>query len=417
MTPSGTTTDRGPWRPPWVRANRAGWPLLSSLAVAVLQVAGSAGAARHQVPQRVPLDAFGYVLLLAGPALLVLRRRRPVPVVAGTAAITLVYLVAGYPYGPVLLSFAVAYCGAVRLGHRTAAWLSLAALYGGHLLLGFVLPAHWLRGSAAHGGWWPELGLAALTLLLAAVAELLRFRHEQVAAHRAAEAAARARRADEERLRMARELHDILAHSISLIHVQAGVALELIDEQPEQVRSALVTIKATSKEALREVRQVLGTLRAPGLDPLAELTAQAADAGLAVTVLNRGEGRALSAGAGLAAFRIVQEALTNVLRHSAARRAEVLLDWTVPGGLTVRVEDPGPGARTPAGPSADQGGFEAGNGLTGMRERAVALGGTLAAGPLPQGGFRVLAWLPDGGADDGDGDGARRSATDEEAAG
>ncbi|MFE0460963.1 sensor histidine kinase [Kitasatospora sp. NPDC058965] len=384
--------------PPWRRSR---WPIASSVLVAVVQVAGSAGSAHRQVPPRHALDALGYLLLLAGPALLVLRRRRPAAVVAATGAVTLLYLAAGYPYGPVFVSFAVAYCGAVGRGHRRAAWLSLAAVYLGHLLLTFTVPGSWQRvRPPQHGGWWQELGLGALALLLAAVAELARFRHEQLAARRAAARAEAQRRADEERLRMARELHDVLAHSISLIHLQAGVALELIDERPEQARAALVTIKAASKEALGEVRQVLGTLRgpgaaaprrpAPGLDRLAELTAQAAHAGLTVAVAAEGTARPVPAGVGLAAFRIVQEALTNVLRHSTARHAELLLDWTDPAVLTVRVTDPGPaGAPDAAEPAGG------GNGLPGMRERAAALGGTVVAGPH-RAGFRVTAQLPTG---------------------
>ncbi len=389
--------ESGPWGPPWVRARRAGWPLASSALVALIQVVGSTAAGRHQVVERVPLDTFGYVLLVAGPLLLVLRRRWPVPVLLGTALITVVYLAAGYPYGPVFASFAVAYCVAVQTGHRTAAWLSLGAVYLGHLLVSYVLPVDWLRGPAqGGGGWWQELGVTTLVLLLATVAELLRFRAERVAAHRAAAEEAVRRKADEERLRMARELHDILAHSISLIHVQAGVALALIDDQPEQARTALVTIKAASKEALGEVRQVLGTLRtpgtaaprspAPGLDRLAELTTQAAHAGLEVTVRELGERAELPAGTGLAAFRLVQEALTNVIRHSTARRAEVLLDWTTPDTLLLRVDDPGPAGAADAGGS--------GNGLAGMRERVAALHGTLETGPREGGGFRVLARLP-----------------------
>ncbi|MDH6136430.1 signal transduction histidine kinase [Kitasatospora sp. MAA4] len=386
-------TESGRRRPPWARAGR---PLVSSVAIGVLQVVGSTVAGRHQAADRVPLDALGYGLLIAGPVLLLLRRSRPVPVVAGTAALTLAYLAGGYPYGPVFASFAVAYCAAVRGGHRTAAWLSLGLLYVGYLLFAFVLPASWLRGPAVHSGWWQALGVTALALLLAAVAELMRFRGEQFAARRAAREEAQRRRADEERLRMARELHDILAHSISLIHLQAGVALELIDEQPEQARTALITIKAASKEALGEIRQVLGTLRnpgapaprspAPGLDRLAELTAQAAHAGLDVAVREVGGTRELPTATGLAAFRIVQEALTNVIRHSVARRAEVLLDWTAPDALTVQVEDPGPAGEADAGGS--------GTGLVGMRERVTALGGTLEAGPRAGGGFRVRARLP-----------------------
>ncbi|MGF1432226.1 sensor histidine kinase [Kitasatospora sp. LaBMicrA B282] len=407
----GRDAGSGPaWGSPWARAHRGGPPVASALLVCVLQLVGSAGAARHQAPHRVPLDPLGYLLLVLGPALLLLRRRHPGPVVVGTAAVTLGYLAAGYPYGPFFAAFAVAYCAAVRRGRRRAAVLSLLAVYAGHLLLAFAVPRRWLRGAGQGLGFWPEFGVTALALLLAAVAELLRFRHEQAAARYAARQAARRRRVDEERLRMARELHDILAHSISLIHLQAGVALELIDDRPEQARQALVTIKAASKEALGEVRQVLGTLRdpdaaaprtpTPGLDRLPELAEQARHAGLAVTVRTVGEPRALPTGVGLAAFRIVQEALTNVIRHSAARRAEVLLDWQDPTALAVTVTDPGPAAAPDAGDPAG-----GGNGLAGMRERTQGLGGTLAAGPQA-GGFQVRAELPIAGAfDHREGDG------------
>ncbi|MEV4614611.1 histidine kinase [Kitasatospora sp. NPDC049258] len=382
-----------PWQPPWVRAAKAGRPVALAVLVAVAQVAGTVAAARHQ-PLRAPLDAFGYLLLLLGPALLVLRRRHPVAVAVATTLVALGYIVAGYPYGPVFLSLVVAYCVAVQLGHRRVVWVCAAAFYGAHLLLGHVLPGGWLRAPAGAPNGWQELGVAAWLLLVLAGAEILRFRRERMAAVREAAAEAERRRVDEERLRMARELHDILAHSISLIHLQAGVALELMDSRPEQARSALVTIKGASKAALGEVRQVLGTLRgpagaaprspAPGLDRLGELVDQAARAGLGVSVRTTGTVREAPVGLGLAAFRIVQEALTNILRHSAARTAEVTLGWQ-PDGLRVRIEDPGPAGGGEAGGS--------GTGLVGMRERAAALGGTLASGPAGA-GFRVEAWLP-----------------------
>ncbi|MFI6443718.1 sensor histidine kinase [Kitasatospora sp. NPDC050543] len=385
-----------PWRPPWVRAAKAGWPVASALVIAVVQVVGSTVAGRHQTSGRVSLDALGYFLLLLGPALLVLRRRWPAAVVAGTAVATVAYLLAGYPYGPVFISLAVAVCVAVETGHRRAAWLSLGAAYLAHVLITFVLPQGWQRAPEPRLVWEQELGASAWVLLVVAFAEILRFRRERMAAHQAYRAQAERRRADEERLRMARELHDILAHSISLIHLQAGVALELLDTRPEQARTALVTIKSASKEALGEVRQVLGTLRspgtaaprtpAPGLARLDELTAQARGAGLEVSVVVTGTRRALPAGVDLAAFRIVQEALTNVIRHSSARRAEVLLDWSSPDGIVVQVDDPGPAGRAEAGGS--------GSGLVGMRERVAAIGGTLEAGPRADGGFRVRGVLP-----------------------
>ncbi|MDH6128197.1 sensor histidine kinase [Kitasatospora sp. GP82] len=409
------TDERPPWRPPWARTARAPWPVASSVLVAFVQVAGTKGAAAHQ-SGRPGLDAFGYLLLLLGPALLLFRRRRPAVVAGAVSAVTVVYLIAGYPYGPVFLSPVVALFVAVQCGHRRAAWLSAAAFYTAHLLLSYVVPAGGQRGPVPRPSWWSELGVAAWLLLILAAAEIMRFRREQIAAHRAARAEAERRRADEERLRMARELHDILAHSISLIHLQAGVALELLDSRPEQARTALVTIKAASKEALGEVRQVLGRLRgpdasaprspAPGLARLDELVRQAGHAGLTVTVRAEGTPRQLSAGLDLAAFRIVQEALTNVIRHSAARGADVLLDWQAPEGLAVQVDDPGPAGR---GNDADG----SGSGLVGMRERVAAFGGTLETGPRADGGFRVHAWLPTGDAGPGDsappGDSARPS--------
>ncbi|MFC8449437.1 sensor histidine kinase [Kitasatospora sp. NPDC057223] len=390
-----------PWRPPWVRAAKAGWPVASALAVAAIQVGGTTVAGLHQ-PGRTGLDALGYALLLAGPALLVLRRRHPVAVVAGTSAVTAGYLLAGYPYGPVFLSLVVAVCVAVQSGHRRAAWIALGACYLAHALAAFVLPASWSDTFGTRVLWWQELGASAWVLLVVAFAEILRFRQERMAAHQAYQAQAERRRADEERLRMARELHDILAHSISLINVQAGVALELLDTRPEQARTALTTIKSVSKEALGEVRQVLGTLRAPGaaaprgpapgLARLDELAAQAGRAGLAVTVGVGGRPRPLPAGVDLTAFRIVQEALTNVIRHSTARSAAVRLDWSAERELTVQVDDPGPPGHGEAGGS--------GSGVTGMRERVAAFGGTLEAGTRPDGGFRVRATLPTAAVED-----------------
>ncbi|MFJ9440502.1 sensor histidine kinase [Kitasatospora sp. NPDC101235] len=384
-----------PWRPPWVRAAKAGYPLGVAAAVAVLQVVGSTFAAHNQ-HGRVPLDAFGYLLLLLGPALLVLRDRRPVAVVAGTSVVTAGYLAGGYPYGPAFVSWLIACCVAIGSGHRRAAWAGVGGVYLVHLLVTFVLPESWQRAAPPSGSIWPqELGLSAWLLLVMAGGELVRFRRERIAAHRAYRQQLEERRANEERLRMARELHDILAHSLSLINIQAGVALALLDRRPEEARGALVTIKSTSKEALGEVRQVLATLRgpgaaprgpAPGLDRLDELTEQADRVGLEAEVQERGERRELSATVDLAAFRIVQEALTNVVRHSAARQAVVVLDWSDPAVLVVRVEDPGPAVLGDAGGS--------GSGLVGMRERVAAFGGTITAGPLPDGGFRVRAELP-----------------------
>ncbi|MEV5978588.1 sensor histidine kinase [Streptomyces sp. NPDC052114] len=388
------------WRhgPPWWNAGpeegeSRRLPWLTTLALTAFVQIGS-GFAGHGQPGREALTPFGRVLLFLATAVLLLRHRHPVAVAYATAGVTLVYIGAGFPYGPVFLAVAVSCFAAVVAGHRRAAWGAVGALWAGHLLI-----AHWLYawlppGDDGARSWGEEIPVAVWVVAIVAVSELGRVRREQWAKERAERAQAARRRADEERLRMARELHDVLAHSISVINVQAGVGLALLDSDPEQARTALTTIKAASKEALGEVRQVLDTLRAPGeaprapapgLDRLPELVEQARSTGLAVDVTTEGTPVRLPPGADLAAFRIVQEALTNVVRHSGSRHARVLVRHDR-GALTLRIDDDGPATGADAGGS--------GNGLAGMRERAAALDGTIEAGPRPDGGFRVTAVLP-----------------------
>jgi signal transduction histidine kinase len=387
------------WRhgPPWRSApdetepNRAHWPWRSTALLTAFVLIGTHFAAHGQA-HRVPLNASARLLLLVASVLLLWRHRHPVAVAYGTAVATLVYLAAGYPYGPVFLIVAVGCFSAVVAGHRRAAWGAVGLLWAGHALIALWL-YRWLPPAGDQAGSvYQEIGIGAWVLAVVALAELVRVRREQWARERADRAAAARRRADEERLRIARELHDVLAHSISVINVQAGMGLALLDSDPEQARAALSTIKAASKEALGEVRQVLDTLRAPGaaprapapgLDRLPELVEQAASAGLTVEI--EGEPPRLPPGADLAAFRIVQEALTNVVRHSGSRHARVRFAHDGEA-LRLRIDDDGPATGADAGGS--------GNGLAGMRERAAALGGTIDAGPRPDGGFRVLAVLP-----------------------
>ncbi|MFJ7332968.1 sensor histidine kinase [Streptomyces sp. NPDC101116] len=368
------------------------WPWRSTVLVTVFVLVGSNVAAHGQQGERAEPDLFARALLVVACGALLWRKRHPVAVVFGTAAAVMVYLGAGNPYGPVLFTVALACFSAVVAGHRRAAWAAMGMLWAGH-----VLVAHWLfrwlpPPADPAAPWGEEIVVATWVVAVAAVSELFRVRREQWARERAGRAEAARRRADEERLRIARELHDVIAHSISVINVQAGVGLALLDSDPEQARGALTTIKDQSKEALGEVRQVLDTLRAPGaaprapapgLDRLPELVEQAARAGLTVDV----EGRPphLAPGMDLAAFRIVQEALTNVVRHSGSRHARVHLTHER-DLLRLRVDDDGPATGTDAGGS--------GNGLAGIRERAAALGGTIEAGTRPDGGFRVLAVLP-----------------------
>ncbi|MFG2865415.1 sensor histidine kinase [Streptomyces sioyaensis] len=416
----------GPWWARWPAGMPGEWwgrsgarpPWLSTVVVAVAVTMGS-GFAGHKQPGRVPVDSLARALLIGGAALLLYRHRYPRAVALGTAAVTAVYLAAGYPYGPVFLILALGAFSAVVAGHRTVAWCALGGVWVAH-----VLVAHWLYPllppHKGPGSWGQELLALVWVVAVMALSELVRVRREQLARAGAERAAAERRRADEERLRIARELHDVLAHSISVINVQAGVGLALLDQDPEQARTALTTIKDASKEALGEVRQVLGTLRtpgdaprspAPGLDRLPELTEQARHAGLAVDISTEGARVALAPGTDLAAFRIVQEALTNIVRHSGSRTARVLLRY-LPGVLEIRVDDDGPATSGAGEPSGG------GNGLVGMRERAAALGGTVEAGPRPDGGFRVRARIPLAGTHDpgraADADTVTPAATEEE---
>jgi signal transduction histidine kinase len=249
-------------------------------------------------------------------------------------------------------------------------------------------------------------GLAAWLLVMAATAEVVATRRAQAAEAERMHREEAARRASEERLQIAQELHDVLAHNISLISVQAGVGLHLLDERPEQARAALAAIKDASREALGELRSVLDVLRrdddaaprvpAPALTTdLTTLVTRANTAGVEVGVETTGERRPLAPGVDRAAFRIAQEALTNVTRHAGGAHARVLVAYH-DEALTLEIVDDGGAATAGAHGGAANGGGTAGtgNGITGMRERATALGGSLDAGYRPGGGFFVRARLP-----------------------
>ena len=363
--------------------------LLLPIAVGAVQIVGTHFAGLRQ-PERLDLDALGVLLLALGPAALALRRRYPVPVLGFVLATTLGYLLLDYPKGPIFLALIVAFVTTVMSGHRIAALVSLLVGYSSFLWLPY------LTGAEPAPDWVPALGLAAWLLVLLAGAEMARSRREraiELAHSRAEEAGHRAR---EERLRIARELHDVLAHNISLINVQAGVALHLMDDQPEQARTSLTAIKKASNEALGELRSVLDILRegqeAPprsptfGLSRLDDLVAKTEAAGLRVTNRVQGAVRPLPPKLDLAAFRIVQEALTNATRYAGQAHITIEVDYGE-HDLIVNIEDDGLGTpeKTTSG---------SGKGISGMRERAVALDGELEAGPRSGGGFRVRARLP-----------------------
>ncbi|MET7331650.1 sensor histidine kinase [Nonomuraea sp. NPDC005650] len=321
---------------------------------------------------------------------LLLRERYPVAALILVMVCVAVY----YPYarldGPlVILPFVNLYTTAEK-GHLTPAIaVGAASLLG--MGLGesggvrhvenslFIMIAGWEVAAIAFGS-----VTRSRRLYLRAVEQ------RALEAERSKEEEAR-RRASEERLRIARELHDVLGHNISMINVQAAAALHGLKKRPEDAETALRTIKDTSKETLRELRTTLGVLRqvdedaptAPA-DSLARVEALVEASGLEVRTDLSGRLDAVPTEVDLAAARIVREALTNVSRHSGTKQATLIINNTS-GNIMIRVDDDGPGATYDGG---------SGFGLQGMRERATALGGTLEAGPRPEGGFRVVARLP-----------------------
>ena len=378
----------------WRQAAQDGQPrgpilgIVGPLVLTVFTVVGTFGAAHGETSRR-GLDVLAIGLAIAVPLSLLGLRRHPVAVLWFVALSTLGYLLRDYPYGPIMISLVVAVVAAVMLGHRWAAWLALGVVYVGHLALrGEFRDEAWSWGAATGFGAW--------SLVVLFGAEFARVRRERVVAARQVRAETARRQANEEKLRIARELHDVVAHHISLINVQAGVALHLVDRKPEQVETALAAIKDASKEALSELRSLVGVLRdeadtaprAPTttLATLDEMVERTGHAGLTLHKSTSGDVRTLPTPVELAAVRIAQEAITNVVRHANAQEADLRLDYGA-DMLTVQVDDDGSGgARIDA--------IDEGSGLRGMRERAASLGGTLTIEAAPSGGLRVTARLP-----------------------
>jgi signal transduction histidine kinase len=344
-------------------------------------------------------DALAYLLGLTVAALVLARRRWPMGVLIGSVGALFVYYGLEYPaFSPAVPLAAAAYFAATA-GHilPAAAVLAGVVIFGaGWQTLGENKSVFSVLGT----------GLLADTALLAAVLLLgeavrnrrawageVRRRLQRADEEREREAA---RRLVEERLRIARELHDVLAHTVAALNVQAGVAADVIDDAPEQAKAALRTIREQSRAAMTELGATVGLLRgdvteaprapAPRLAELGALVQIATDAGVDVEVSVAGEARALPGAIDLTAYRIVQESLTNVVRHGQASAASVIVSYD-PDAIVVRVEDDGRGPE-PAGNGT--GGY----GILGMHERAAAVGGVLDAGARPGGGFRVEARLP-----------------------
>lgn len=354
-------------------------------ALAAIQVGLSVLAERGQ-PDRADVDVWAVVLLLVGPVALWSGWRWPLAPVAAATGAACVFIGLGYPFGPIFASVVVSLFLAVQAGRRRGVLVVAALAY-----VGFAVAV--ALDDRGDGFRWPHMLISAgwLTAVLA-VSEIVRARREQLAERQRARETARERQLADERVRLAQELHDVLAHNISLINVQASTALHLIEQQPERAGDALTNIKRASADALGELRAALDVLRdgesprspAPRLDDLPTLLDGVRAGGVDVH-LTADVPPGLASPIELAAFRIIQEALTNVTRHSTARTVRIRLAHE-DGALSIEVVDDGRGAAVPAD--------AAGRGLLGMRERAVALGGSFTAGPTGRGGFRVHARLP-----------------------
>ncbi|MEU6733177.1 histidine kinase [Streptomyces physcomitrii] len=367
---------------------------------------------------RVP-HVSSLVLTSIGGLALVFRRRAPMVVLGATGLVATVELVTGDPRAPVAMCAVVALYTVAASTDRPTTWrvglFTMTVLTAAAMLSG---PLPWYAQENIGIFGWTGMAAAAGDAVRSRRAFVDAMRERAERAERTREEEAR-RRVAEERLRIARDLHDVVAHHIALVNVQAGVAAHVMDRRPDQAKEALAHVREASRSALNELRATVGLLRqsgdpeaptepAPGLDRLDELADTFRHAGLPVAVLRSPEaggagplggeepGAArLPAAADLAAYRIIQEALTNVRKHAGPGAAAEVSVIQVGTHLEVTVLDNGTGP----GGAPDHGeptgsGEGGGHGLLGMRERVSALGGSCTAGPRYGGGFRVHAILP-----------------------
>jgi signal transduction histidine kinase len=384
----------------WLRRLRANpWWFDSALALAAAGLSTAIfvfDPAFRGLPRGTFVLGCGLVLLHTVP--LAARRRFPLAVLATSVASGLAFAALDLSPDLLWMTFLVAVYSVAAYGSR---WVSLAGLVVAEV------------GSVANQltpGRFQAPTVISNALLIAAVWLLGHFvgvrrvyvgqLEERTAELEQAREELARRAVTEERLRLARELHDVVAHAMSVIAVQSGVGAHIANTQPEEAAKALVAIEATSRGALEELRRLLGVLRqedepqgdlapVPGLADLDSLLAEVSKAGLAVKLRVNGTRPPVPAGVDLSAYRIVQEALTNVVKHAGPAHAQVTIGYR-DQDVTVEVTDDGQGAVI----SGSDGQAGSGHGLIGMRERVAAFGGELEVGPRPGGGFRVAARLP-----------------------
>jgi signal transduction histidine kinase len=386
-------THGGGWHPPPGDWHAPRWVTLwAPVILSFLVQVGFAGFT-IRVGNFAPLEAVALLgLAMLGPLALIAARRFPGPVVTVVAIASGLDLFVNDRTGPPYIALAFAIVSAIVRGARIWAWVSVGLVWvaavGGAIVLGHE---NWTPGRIA--------GTTLGILIVFGIGEGIKSRRDRLAEYFRLRGQRELSEVQAERVRIARELHDVLAHSLSQINVQAGVGLHLMERQPDKAAEALASIKETSKSALDEVRAVLGALRSdgasdaplvpePGLDRLPALVAGITGVDIALEVDIPTAPQAVPTNVQLALFRIAQESLTNVTRHADAKHATVRL-WVEDGSYRLEVTDDGTGSTATASETG-------GRGLLGMRERAELLGGRLSAGPAEGGGFRVSASIPIG---------------------
>lgn len=399
-------------RPPLMKRLRPGdWVALDCVLAGALAAMFANTATKEALWYGQP--RWWVVMLAASSALPVaVRRRWPVAALGAVTVLTAAGTALGANDQQPLAVIFVMYTAALRTSRRTGLWLlggTLLATVAGAAAAAARPGAGGTNGDVFNLIAANSVSLTAATAVITTASWAIGYAvsrqrayqaglREQAERHARDQIAEARRASDEERLRIAREMHDVVAHTLSVIAVQAGVAGYVAVERPQEAASALSSIEQTSRGALNEMRALLGLLRAPeqagelgpapGLASLGDLVRRTAAAGVKVDLLVRGERPALAPGIDLAAYRVIQEAVTNVVKHAATDRCQVTIDHG-PGVLSLEITDHGPG---PAGGGPAVGG--GGHGIEGMRERVGMYGGEFHAGPRPGHGFRVTARFP-----------------------
>jgi signal transduction histidine kinase len=390
----------------WLREHHLAADGLLAALLLVLALIGAVAPAEGSVIREA--DAFAFVLLVGQTVPIVWRRRHPIPVLAATLAFLVPYLVLEYPSTAGSITSLIAiYTVAAHCDRRRAltAGVAAAVVMVAVLVAGIL----WAEEDITFDVFVGNFVIFGTAWILG---DNLRNRRaylgelEERAARLERDREGEARRAvAQERTRIARELHDVVAHNMSVMVVQAGAARRVMQTRPEDAAAALASIEAAGREGLTEMRRLLGVLRRdderslalapqPSMEHVEELVARSVEAGIEVDLEVEGQPRPLPAGVDLSAYRIVQEALTNVLKHAGPAKASVRVRYR-PDALEVEVVDDGRGLAAAAAAGDGSGSVNgSGHGLVGMRERVALFGGELRVGPRRGGGFAVHARLP-----------------------